>query len=600
MSKSKPSPIIHIKPPVAVKPVPAKTASSHAAATREFIESIAIAFVLAFLFRTFEAEAFVIPTGSMAPTLLGRHKDVVCPKCGFEFVANAAEEVEYQRRENLMGLAHQNLPEMYEIYQCVCPECRASIDVMPGNPQRELYPSYSGDRIIVDKFAYQFADPKRWDVIVFKYPDRAFESYIKRLIGLPGETVRIHRGDLSISKDGGATFEIISKPADKRLATLQTVFDNDYTPKMLGYGFPARWNPVADDNRVWSTSDHVTYVCDGKKADSPAWIRYSHLTPTIKDWFRVPKAGRPVAPIAVQPVLIRDFAAYNASRMRRDVETNPIPRDNQTGLNWVGDLAVQCECDASAGEGVVILELVKGGRRFQCRVDLTDGKATLAVDGDDMKDFRPSAATPCKGAGKRTLIFANCDRQLYLWVDGVAQRFDASTSYPDLKNDRPTLDDLSPVGIGVKGASVAVRHIKVFRDIYYTAISARLMEEQRIGATRQENNPHCDFMQMPAALKNGERADEFFASPEQWGAFDDKNMATVSFPLGKNQFFAMGDNSPSSADSRLWSPDMWWVDRDLLIGKAFFVYWPHSKDRLPGINVPFWFFPDFADMKFVR
>ena len=38
-------------------------------AVREIIESVVIAFVLAFLFRTFEAEAFVIPTGSMAPTL---------------------------------------------------------------------------------------------------------------------------------------------------------------------------------------------------------------------------------------------------------------------------------------------------------------------------------------------------------------------------------------------------------------------------------------------------------------------------------------------------------------------------------------------------
>jgi signal peptidase I len=48
---------------------------------RETIESIAVAVVLAFLFRAFVAEAFVIPTGSMAPTLQGRHMDVVCEKC---------------------------------------------------------------------------------------------------------------------------------------------------------------------------------------------------------------------------------------------------------------------------------------------------------------------------------------------------------------------------------------------------------------------------------------------------------------------------------------------------------------------------------------
>src|SRR5215211_2874084 len=62
--------------------------------TRETIESIVIAFIFAFLFRTFEAEAFVIPTGSMAPTLYGRHKDEVCPKCGFKWTIGASEELD--------------------------------------------------------------------------------------------------------------------------------------------------------------------------------------------------------------------------------------------------------------------------------------------------------------------------------------------------------------------------------------------------------------------------------------------------------------------------------------------------------------------------
>ena len=42
---------------------------------KEVVESIAIAFVLAFVFRAFVVEAFVIPTGSMAPTLLGKHME---------------------------------------------------------------------------------------------------------------------------------------------------------------------------------------------------------------------------------------------------------------------------------------------------------------------------------------------------------------------------------------------------------------------------------------------------------------------------------------------------------------------------------------------
>ena len=65
---------------------------------RETIESIVIAFVLAFLFRTFEAEAFVIPTGSMAPTLQGMHKDVDCPECGYRYQASASVEATDERQ----------------------------------------------------------------------------------------------------------------------------------------------------------------------------------------------------------------------------------------------------------------------------------------------------------------------------------------------------------------------------------------------------------------------------------------------------------------------------------------------------------------------
>ena len=59
---------------------------------RETVESVVIAVILAFLFRGFVAEAFVIPTGSMAPTLQGRHIDFRCPQCDFRFLTGASLE----------------------------------------------------------------------------------------------------------------------------------------------------------------------------------------------------------------------------------------------------------------------------------------------------------------------------------------------------------------------------------------------------------------------------------------------------------------------------------------------------------------------------
>src|SRR5436190_22957438 len=81
---------------------PAPPVQSHA--IRETVESIVVAFVLAFLFRTFEAEAFVIPTGSMAPTLYGQQRDVTCAHCGTRFAAGVSSVPanDAELRENMI------------------------------------------------------------------------------------------------------------------------------------------------------------------------------------------------------------------------------------------------------------------------------------------------------------------------------------------------------------------------------------------------------------------------------------------------------------------------------------------------------------------
>src|SRR5262249_38778878 len=61
---------------------------------RDTVEAIVVSFTLAVAVRGFEAQAFVIPTGSIAPTLMGRHKEVACPQCGFLYAVNASGEVE--------------------------------------------------------------------------------------------------------------------------------------------------------------------------------------------------------------------------------------------------------------------------------------------------------------------------------------------------------------------------------------------------------------------------------------------------------------------------------------------------------------------------
>src|SRR3954465_14949269 len=82
---------------------------------KETIEAILIAFILAFIFRGFVVEAFVIPTGSMAPTLLGAHMRFTCDDCGYQF------DVNYSAPGSGDDL---NVPSQSDkIVKAVCPNC---------------------------------------------------------------------------------------------------------------------------------------------------------------------------------------------------------------------------------------------------------------------------------------------------------------------------------------------------------------------------------------------------------------------------------------------------------------------------------------------
>jgi len=64
-----------------------------------------------------------------------------------------------------------------------------------------MYPTLTdGDNLIVEKISYRFGEPQRFDIIVFPYPGDEKVHYIKRIIGLPGETIQIINGDIYINQ----------------------------------------------------------------------------------------------------------------------------------------------------------------------------------------------------------------------------------------------------------------------------------------------------------------------------------------------------------------------------------------------------------------
>jgi signal peptidase I len=71
--------------------------------------------------------------------------------------------------------------------------------IVQGN---SMEPNYAnGEYLIIDEISYRFKEPQRGDVIVFRFPRNPSQFYIKRVVGLPGETVEVESGRVIITND---------------------------------------------------------------------------------------------------------------------------------------------------------------------------------------------------------------------------------------------------------------------------------------------------------------------------------------------------------------------------------------------------------------
>ena len=119
-----------------------------------------------------------------------------------------------------------------------------------------------GDNLIVDKLSYRFTDPKRYDIVVFHYPEGENSYYIKRIIGLPGETIQIVDGKIYI--DGEVLEEDYGKEVMEesgRASQPIVLGDDEYF--------------VLGDNRNNSKDSRVESVGNIKRSDiiGRAWVR---------------------------------------------------------------------------------------------------------------------------------------------------------------------------------------------------------------------------------------------------------------------------------------------------------------------------------------
>jgi len=388
----------------------------------ETVQTVLLALALAFIFRAFFVEPFIIPTGSMAESLLGVHATRLCPACGWEF--NVGTEAGRRAAGRFVPP-----PEI------VCANCRLRLVPSPADTFGK-----AGDRVLVHKWAYALGGllgPDRWDVIVFRDPGDPDLHYIKRLVGLPGETVEILDGDVFI--DG----RIARKPPAVQAALWTVVFDQSHVPvRAAASGGTARWVP--EPPAAWnSPADRILRVT----ADAePASLRFN--AEAARDY-------------------LLDFSSYNG---------------RSTGA-LVGDVRLVLEITRWSGDGTVELELVHPPDRYAARLSAGGIEVTREPLGEDRFESSPQppatepvatlarASAPALRAGWPVAVeFGYLDQRLYLRVDGrdvvpesagdCARTADAVRAAHDVRSVR--------LGLRAERVRLAIRGLRIDRDVYYT------------------------------------------------------------------------------------------------------------------------------------
>lgn len=119
------------------------------------------------------------------------------------------------------------------------------------------------DKIVGIRLAYLFSEPKRGDIIIFQYPDNPVEDYVKRVIGLPGETVSFSDNKVFINGVELKEDYIDGKPTEPGEITEFVVPEGHYF--MLGDNRTSSW-----DSRFW-----VNPFVSEDTIRGEVWFRYS-------------------------------------------------------------------------------------------------------------------------------------------------------------------------------------------------------------------------------------------------------------------------------------------------------------------------------------
>jgi len=522
---------------------------------RENLEAFLIAVILAVIIRHFAVEAFEIPTGSMANTLYGIHAWLECPNCSTEYnvalKSDAAGQVSVDKRDMLVYdgecsnpsctlRLHSRGPRGNELRHPGGPvSCASCGTLLPGESA-----NYRRTRVVEHATRCPMCDFKHravvelkpgdlwslWStatiyggnkILVTKFayslgkPERwdvivftfdQWKNYIKRLVGLPGEQINIWDGDLYVN----GKVEMKSKHPYIQNALWRNISSSDLAERGLNE-VPA-WMEVAPPG-------------GGRQ---PGVEKNASWNPTEKRWSlnSLPDTTR----IEYQRPF-DNYYSYNLLGPSGGIEGNPSHVS-------IGDrkVAFTVKVPEAKREGWVGAEIRDGDFTFQLRIPVGAPSAERPAviervrgEGQEEIQIEGLRATHLSAIPLNTttpIEFENVDDRVVARLNGEEILALEYASFPQGASfvDPPMPPSQEPgaqyLRVVVSGAQAELESIRVYRDMYYVPL-----------------NRHGHW---------------------------------TGIQLGDDEYFALGDNGPSSADGRYWGA----LPGRNLMGKALLVFWP--------------------------
>ena len=586
---------------------------------RQVIESLACLAVAVIVFRAFLLEGYIISTGSMAPSLLGYHKQVVCPDCKFEFAYGVAFDRPTRAPSQL----------------ATCPNCgQGGIDL-------KNVPRNDGDQLLVSKYAYLFNDPNRWEVVVFLNPNNPNQAYVKRVVGLPGETIYVRDGDVYI--DG----RLQRKTMAEQRAIRIPVFDQKF--QASGVNWIPRW--LIDPE--WSNGD-AAFAFNGaqggersgsnselpsgeysRQLNSLAWVRYFHwprLSPHSSQRDRASLESLQPGHISDnygynQPVRISERYRVNDLMLAAELDFSRRGTEQAKGNN---DETSHVESTGASAEerNEFVARLSCRKKQIICRIDADSKVLEMWIVGSSAGEAdriltegqHADAKVQLQDDWFKEVIefeLSSFDRQATVAVNGVELAVlpldDDLRDVPNGKWSGSPEGDLSKITVAGY-ASDSTLQASERRPFNGEGVSDK-DGVQQAAWTGGVNTVGADYSE---DLSTARSSDESL-SPVAFGSrrgsvqvssvqlYRDVHYTTENqrhgterpLKLGDDEFFFLGDNSPVSLDSRGWASPV--VPRRLLVGRPLVVHLPSQPGRIKiGSTVKYIRIPDFSKIRCIR